>query len=318
MAVTLAQAKMNVTDDLEAGIIDEFRKNNFLLDNMVFEDVVSPVGGGASLTYAYTRQITLPTAQFRAINSEYTPQEVKKQRYTADLKVFGGAYEVDRVIAGMGGIVDEVTWQASQKVKAAQRLFNDTAINGDSATNANAFDGLDVALTGSATEWNADGSVIDLSTYDKIIANAGSFEWQLRKCLGELNDRPSAIMGNSDMIAALELMAKHLGRYQQTKNEFGEFVSSFNGIPLVDLGLKGDGSAPVVGNDPTNGTSLYVVRFGRDAFHGVSMAGQPLVKQWLPDFTSAGAVKKGEVEMVAAVALKTTKSCGVFRKIKVA
>ena len=55
MAVTLAQAKLNVQDDLQAGIIDEFRKSNFLLDNLTFADVVSPTGGGATLTYAYTR-----------------------------------------------------------------------------------------------------------------------------------------------------------------------------------------------------------------------------------------------------------------------
>ena len=30
MAVTLAQAKLNVQDDLQMGIIDEFRKNNWI------------------------------------------------------------------------------------------------------------------------------------------------------------------------------------------------------------------------------------------------------------------------------------------------
>jgi hypothetical protein len=33
--------------------------------------------------------------------------------------------------------------------------------------------------------------------------------------------------------------------------------------------------------------------------------------------TAPGAVKKGEVEMVAAIAIKATKSAGVLRKIKV-
>ena len=64
-------------------------------------------------------------------------------------------------------------------------------------------------------------------------------------------------------------------------------------------------------------TSLYAVRLGMDGFHGISMAGQPPVKAWLPDYKTAGAVKKGEVEMVAAIALKATKAAGVLRKIKV-
>ena len=145
MAVTLAQAKFNVQDDLQMGVIDEFRKSSFLLDNMIFDDCVSPTGGGATLTYGYTRLITQPTAAFRAVNAEYNAQEVGKQRYTVDLKVFGGAFNVDRVISNMGGIVQEVSLQMEQKIKAAKALFCDTVINGDSAVNAKAFDGLDSA-----------------------------------------------------------------------------------------------------------------------------------------------------------------------------
>jgi hypothetical protein len=44
-------------------------------------------------------------------------------------------------------------------------------------------------------------------------------------------------------------------------------------------------------------TDLYAVRIGMDGFHGVAVSGQPLVSTWLPDFTVAGAVKTGEVEM---------------------
>lgn len=117
MAITLADAKLNVQDALQMGIIDEFAKSNFLFNNLTFDDCVSPTGGGATLTYGYTRLITQPTASFREVNTEYTPQEVSRQRYTVDLKVFGGAFEIDRVIANMGGIVDEVTLQLQQKLK---------------------------------------------------------------------------------------------------------------------------------------------------------------------------------------------------------
>ena len=36
----------------------------------------------------------------------------------------------------------------------------------------------------------------------------------------------------------------------------------------------------------------------------------------MPDFETPGAVKRGEVEMVAGLAVKATKSAGVLRKIK--
>lgn len=317
MAVLLSQARLNVQDDLQAGIIDEFAKSSFILNNIPFADVVSPTGGGATLTYAYTRQITQPTAAFRKVNAEYTPQEVQKQRYTTDLKVFGGAFEVDRIIAGMGGIVDEVTWQANQKVKAASALFSDTVINGNSSTNVDVFDGLDVALTGSATE--IDSGSIDLSTSANVTSNYVAFLDMLDEFLMGLDGTPSALLCNTKMAAKLRAVARRASMYQVTKDNWGRQVEMYGNIPFVDLGAKAGSNDPIVATDGSTGkTSLYAVRFGMDAFHAISMAGQPPVKIWLPDFSTAGAVKKGEVEMVAGCALKTTKSCGVLRNIKVA
>lgn len=317
MAVTLAQAKLNVTDDLQLGIIDEFAKSSFIMNNIPFDTCVSPVGGGATLTYGYTRLITQPTAAFRAVNSEYTPHEVQKQRYTTDLKVFGGSFEVDRIIAGMGGIADEVALQSSQKVKAASALFSDTIINGNSSVNANVFDGLDVAVTGTSTEYNAGGTTIDLSTSAKVDANAKAFVDQLDEWLGEL-EGIDAILCNNKMAAKFRAVARRMGMYQLTKNNFGQAVEMYGNIPFVDLGAKAGSNDPIVGIDGSSGeTSIYAVRFGIDGFHAISMAGQAPVKIWLPDFSTAGAVKKGEVEMVAGCALKSTKAAGAFRKIKV-
>lgn len=316
MAVTLAQARLNVQDDLQAGIIDEFAKSSFILNNIPFADVVSPTGGGATLTYAYTRQITQPTAAFRKVNAEYTPSEVQKQRYTTDLKVFGGAFEIDRIIAGMGGIVDEVAWQANQKVKAASALFSDTIINGNTSTDEDVFDGLDVALTGSATEINAAGTAIDLSTSANVTTNWQAFLDVLDEFLGELDGTPDALLVNSKMAAKLRAVARRASMYQTTKDNWGRQVEMYGNIPFVDVGSKAGSNDPIIATN-SNETSIYAVRFGLDAFHAISMAGQPPVKIWLPNFSTAGAVKKGEVEMVAGCALKTTKSCGVLRKIKV-
>lgn len=315
MAVTLAQAKLNVTDDLQIGIIDEFAKSSFILNNIPFHDCVSPVGGGGTLTYGYTRLITQPTADFRAVNSEYDAHEVQKQRYTTDLKVFGGAYEIDRLIADMGGIADEVALQASQKVKAVSALFSDTIINGNSSADANVFDGLDVAVTGSDTE-HIPSAAIDLSTSDAVTANAVAFVDELDEWLGEL-DGVSVILCNSKMAAKFRAIARRMGMYQMTKNDFGQKVEYYGEIPFVDIGAKAGSNDPIIGINESGETAIYAVRFGLDGFHAISMAGQAPVKTWLPDFSTAGAVKKGEVEMVAGCALKSTKAAGVFRKIKV-
>src|SRR5574344_1109480 len=123
--ITLQQAKLATQDKIVAGVIDEFAKNNVLLDNMIFDDTVAPGGSGSTLTYGYTRVVTQPTAAFRAINNEYNAQEAETQRYTVDLKAFGGSFEVDRIFKNMGNLYNNVSFQLQQKIKATAGLFND-------------------------------------------------------------------------------------------------------------------------------------------------------------------------------------------------
>ena len=316
MAITLEEAKKNVQDDLQMGVIDEFQKSNWILEHIPFDDAVSPTGGGATPSYSYTRLKTQPTAAFREINKEYTPAEVTKERHTVEIKVFGGSYEIDRVIANMGGIISEVELQQSQKIKAAQALFNDTFINGDSGTDSKAFDGLEKALAGSSTEYNKDG-VIDLSTSELITQNYQYFLDMLDEFLGGLDGTPSCIMGNTKLIAKLRACARRASMYQVTKDNWGNQVESYGGIPFVDMKAKPGTNDDVVKTGVDGKTSLYVARLAMDGLHAVSFAGVAPVQTWLPDFNTAGAVKKGEVEMNAALALKASKAAGVFRNIKV-
>ncbi len=330
MPVTLAQAKLNTQDKLYQKVIDEFRKSSFILDRMIFDDVVSPVGGGATMTYGYNRVKTQPTAGFRALNNEYEAQEAEKEQFTVDLKVFGGSFEIDRVIANMGGIVNEVTFQMEQKIKAAKALFCDTVINGDTGVDANAFDGLDKAIAGSSTEFNTGDNVIDLSTSSAVDSNYKFFLDKLDEFLALLDGKPDSLMGNSKLITKIKAVARRAGYLTQSEDAFGRKVDAYDNIVLVDLGAKPGSNDPVVpiyesdldGSttveaDEQGLTDLYAARVGLDGFHAVSPSGQLPVNFWLPDFKTAGAVKKGEVEMVAAVVLKATKAAGVFRGIKV-
>ena len=67
-----------------------------------------------------------------------------------------------------------------------------------------------------------------------------------------------------------------------------------------------------------NVTDLYAVRFALDGFKGLSTVGGQLVHQWMPDFSSAKAVKTGEVELgPVGCALMKTKAAAVLRNIKV-
>lgn len=326
MPITLEDAKVGMADKIDQMVIDEFRRGSLLLDQMIFDNSVSPGTGGSTLVYGYQRLKTPATAGFREINKEYDADEAIREAITVQLKIFGGAFEIDRVIQDTSGQINELDFQLREKIKGARNLFHYTVINGDSAVDSKAFDGLDKALTGSDTEINTD-SVIDVSNESALNDNKFALLDLIDDFLSELDGRPTMLLGNSKLITKIKSVARRAGYLTQSEDAFGRTVSGYDGIPLVDLEYFYDGTktvpcVPIVkrtvgGQEQTGLTDLYAVSIGLDGFHGVSPTGNGIIKTYLPDFTQPGAVKRGEVEMVAAVALKATRKAGVLRNIKV-
>lgn len=424
MAVTLAEAKNNTTDDVDVMVIDEFRKESALLDALTFDDVVNPAGGGATLTYSYRRLVTQPTAAFRQLNSEYAKSNVTTQRYSVDLAVLGGAFEIDRVIAKLGPSASgAVALNMSQKIKATKTRFQDEVINGDPDPDeeGSGFDGLNKALRNSDTEYNGDG-VSDWSDFDTSSSSPQVALDNLDAFLSLLDGEPGLVLGNKSALARVRACARRAGMYVQNpvdglmgpggrpivREQYGNIVFADPGnkagsndpiIPIEDRsdqytievtgsptggsftltvggystdaiaynanaaavqtalnalpeGVTGgatvtgtttktaafgrlvpvtvDASALTGGTDAsvtltatgdnakTGLTDLYAIRFGLDGFHAVSTVGGQIVSQFLPDFTTSGAVKTGEVEMgPVGVVLKATKAAAAYRNIKV-
>ncbi|MET7450678.1 major capsid protein [Streptomyces sp. NPDC005574] len=333
-AVSLAEAKNNATDDLDVQVIDEFRKSSAVLDSLQFDQAVNPAGGGATLTYGYRRLITQPTAGFRALNSEYTDSNVTTQKYSVDLAVLGGSFSVDRVIAQIGPAASgSVALNMAQKIKATSTQFQDAVVNGDVAVDANGFDGLDKALTGTDTEYRA-AQVTDWSNFDTNPATVHQALDALDEFLSLLDGAPSIVLGNAKALARVRAAARRAGMY--TRNPVDGLLGAdgrpiereqYGNIVFADPGAKAGTNNPIIpvenrtvgGTAATNLTDLYAYRAGLDGFHAVATAGGQIVASYLPDFTTAGAVKRGEVEMgPVAVALKATKAAAVFRNIKVA
>lgn len=324
MPTSLAQAALNAQTDLDVAVIDEFRTNP-LLDLMVFDDAVNPAGGGGTLTYGYRRLATAPTAGFRAVNAEYAPTEVTTSQVNVDLKILGGSFQVDRVLAKVGPAASgAVALNMSQKIKATQAVFGDAVINGDSAVTANSFDGLSKALAGSTTE---DTVLVDLTGVQdqtwafKVLSVVDDL-------VSQMDGDVSAILGNRKLVNLIRAAARLTSMYTREPGPRATYVERYGNAVLVDTGLKAgsatdvipvnvadpDGAGPLVAGS----TALYAVRIGLDGFHGVSTAGGQLVAQYAPDFTTPGAVKTGEVELgPVAVALKATKAAAVKRNIKV-
>lgn len=315
MALTLAQIKPLSQDKLTQFVIDEFRKSP-LLGLLPFDNTVKPQGG-TTLAYVYNRVTTQPTAAGRAINSEYTAQETKTTPYTVNLKIFGGSFEIDRVLATdeNGQVVDNVRFQLAQKIKATEALFNDWFINGDSSGNANSFDGINKAITGTSTDVTID---VDLSSAEKVKANWAKLTDGLRRFEAKLGERPTVYLVSRAMYGVFQSVADFAHGFTATKDEFGREVLKYGNAQIIELGDKPGTTTPIIKTDASGKTDIYACYLGLEGVHGVSPTGAGVVNTYLPDMTAPGAVKKGEVEMVAAVAVKATRAAGVLRGIKIA
>lgn len=329
MPITLAQAAQNTQEDYDPFIIDEFRKDNPILDTMIFDQAVNPAGGGATLTYGYRRKVTQSETAFRAINHEYAPTEATTEQFTTDLKVLGGSFQIDRVLANLGPAASgEIAFQMSDKIQSARSTFADAVINGDSADNEDSFDGLNVALTGSDTEiqasslGNADwASIDDPAEYHGILDLID--EW-----LAVLDGQPTVILGNRRALARVRAVARRASMYTvspmvgvaQHENE-GNTIGRqerYGNIFLQDPGTRSGSNEQIIPVAGDGTTDLYAYRVGLDGFHGVATVGSQLVQSWLPDFSRAGAVKTGEVELgPVGVALKKTRAASVLRGVQV-
>ena len=80
---------------------------------------------------------------------------------------------------------------------------------------------------------------------------------------------------------------------------------------------NGTKTEQVVPIDTDGNTAIFGIKIGLNAFHGVSPKGDKIISQHLPDFSQAGAVKEGDVEMVAATVLKNSRMAGMLKGIKV-
>ena len=132
MAITLKDAKIGMADKVDQQIVDMFRRSSLLLDQMPFDNVISPGTGGSTLTYGYIQLKTPATASVRTINGEYTPGEAVREKKTTSAIIMGGSFKIDRVLQNTSGAVDEMAFQAEQKIKATANYFHNLVINGSS------------------------------------------------------------------------------------------------------------------------------------------------------------------------------------------
>ena len=313
MAITLRDAKIGMADKVDQQVVDMFRRSSLLLDNMVFDNAISPGTGGSTLTYGYIQLKSPATAAVRAVGAEYTPGEAKKEKKTTGAVIMGGSFQIDRVLQNTSGAADELAFQAEQKIKATANYFHDLVING--ASEKGTFDGLKKMLSGTANELTSN---VSLTTSSELDENYNAFLDEMDAFIAALDGTPSLLMMNRSMLVKLRAIARRAGYYERSQDDFGRTVETYAGIPLMDMGQFYDGgtSRDVIATEGGK-TCIYAVCLGLDGFHGISPMGDGVIVSYMPDLNAPGAIKTGEVELVAGVALKNTLKAAVLKDIAI-
>ena len=333
MPITLAEAKVGMADHVDQKVIEIFQRSSFLLDALTFDDAISPGTGGSTLTYGYVQELTPSTAGVRTINREYTANEAKRTEKNTKAIIMGGAFEVDRVIQATSGAINELNYQLNDKIKATASEFHNLVVNGSSVSDdagykGGTFDGLRKLLSGTSNELN---TTVDVSTGDKRTSAGHDFLDELDALIASILGGADMLLMNKKMLGVVRSIARRAGYHESKRDELGRVVETYNGIPMVDLGTYYDATTgkevDVLANDTTSDStsdsttgSIIAVHFDlAKGLHGISPVGgaDGLIHTYLPDLNAPGAVKKGEVELVAGMALKNSKAAGILKGIKI-
>lgn len=255
MALTLAESAKLSENDLQRGVVETFVQESAVLDRLP----LLPIEGNA---YAYNEEATLPGVEFRAVNAAYSESTGTINQKSESLVILGGDADVDTfIVQTRGNLNNQRAIQTRAKVKAASYKFQDAFINGDTAVDANSFDGLKKRLTGA--------QVLDAATNGLgPVAGAHDFFDALDALVASVAGGADALYMNAGIRAKIMSSARRLGGADFMNEALtGKRVPTYNGIPLLDIGNKADGTA-IIPQTETQGASLvassiYAVKFGR-------------------------------------------------------
>jgi len=256
MAVTLAQAALLSTNQLQRGVIETFVQESPVLDRLPLLEIE----GNA---YAYNVEATLPGVAFRSVNEAYVESTGTVNQRSESLVILGGDADVDRfIVRTRGNLNDQRAVQTAMKVKAASRKFSDTFINGDVAVDAKGFDGLKKRLVG--------GQVLDAATNGVGPVTGGhDFFDALDALVGAVPGGADVLYANAQIRARILSAGRRIGGADIVREDLtGKRVVTWNGIPVLDPGASPAGT-PVIPLTETQGSSttsssIYAVKFGQD------------------------------------------------------
>ncbi|MGG3561658.1 major capsid protein [Neobacillus rhizosphaerae] len=252
MALTLLEAEKYSTDTLKRGVIETFARNSAVFELLPFMEI-------AGNSYKYNQEQALPGIAFRGVNEGYVESAGIVNQLSEGLTILGGDVDVDKFLAQTRGNVNDLrAIQTEMKSKALSLEWTRTFFKGDSASNANAFDGLEKRIAGKQLiTAGANGATLTLAMLDELI---------------------DAVEGEPDVLFMSKAMRREVKKLLQASTHyiengsdaFGRPVATYGGIPIRVIETDGAGEE-ILGFNETMGSannagSIYAVKFGADQY----------------------------------------------------
>lgn len=249
-------AKLNPTP-LASGVVQIFAESNPVLALMPFVNI-------AGNSYRYNREETLPGIAFRDFNQGYTESTGVVNPHTERLTILGGDSDFDVAQIKMGtGDNDTRAVYDALKAKSLAYTWLKTFFNGDTAVDPNSFDGIKIRVAPRQTLIaGANGASITLEALDELCdLVAGG---------------PSVLFARASIVRQYRSLCRILGGTTPESvmiPNFGQAAITHNGVPLIGLDETyfPDSFIPKdeVQGTANDTTSIYAVKFGPDAVHGI-------------------------------------------------
>ena len=252
MALTLAEAAKLSEDVLLKGVIETIIKDSPVLHRLPFIDVV-----GNSLKY--NQENTLPTVAFYAVGDSWAESTPTFTQKSASLTILGGDADVDNYLQQTRSSIQDIEAAVIElKAKAIRHKFEDTFVNGDTASDANAFDGIDkLCESGQTVSMGTNGDTLTLEKLDELVDKVQG-------------GKPELIMVSRRTRRKRTALMRALGSIEMSQDEFGNAVQLYDGIPVAINDWISD--AQTVGTS-TDCSTIYAFQAGEGAVCGLQNKG---------------------------------------------
>lgn len=210
--LTLSQTAELTQDELQSGVIQTMATESKLLAVLPF---MSVEGNG----YSYNVEKSLAGVEFRALNTAYNTVAPTTERRTEFLSILGGEAVIDSFQMEVhSNVNDLMAIEVALTAKSIAHKYEQTFLNGDSASDANAFDGLLKRFAGKAQE---------------IAGTTGKLQEDIDLLLDMVQGGADALIMNKKTRRELTAVARDYIEYRS--NEFGVQVAQFGGVDIIDV-----------------------------------------------------------------------------------